>query len=162
MEIQQCWNCFITAEKLLKKGNGRGALPLFQRVLDHLPTHIYQALESKNTRPCQFVCLIAGQRDAAMYQSTILNSLGKPEQAYNTLRQSYALMQFLALEQIPLVKATFPVIEETTNQLLSHLDALCRSQHNQEWQNRLSELTYAHNRFSTLNPHQRPSPSSYC
>lgn len=67
---------------------------LYEDVLNHLPNHIHSALENEQTKPCQFVCLVSGLRDASVAQSEILNKLGMQQEAFSALNQSYALLQF--------------------------------------------------------------------
>ncbi|MCY9852408.1 hypothetical protein [Vibrio mediterranei] len=161
MELQQCWSRFVNAEKLLKQGSWPEAKHLFSQVLDSLPSHVYHALECKQTRPCQFVFLVTGLRDASIYQSSILNSIGEPQQAFETLNRCYALLQFLSLEQTQLIKIVYAAIEESTDLVLSHMEAFCASQHSAEWTRKFNELSRSHHSIAVLNPHTNPTPNSH-
>ncbi len=105
MNLQQCWTTYLQAEKLLEQGHWPQAHYLFEDVLHHLPHHIQHATHDENTKPCQMSCLIAGLRDAAVYQSEILNNMGQYQRAFEVLNQSYALLQFMSIEESDLVAA---------------------------------------------------------
>lgn len=160
MELQQCWTRYVKAEELLQQGHWPEAQYLFKQVLDNLPSHVHKALEGEDTRPCQFVCLMAGVRDASISQSSILNSLGEQRQAFETLNQCYALMQFLSLEQTRLVEVTYSAIEENIELVLRHMEAFCASQHSQEWTHHFNEIQKAHYHFSALKPFKTTTPNS--
>lgn len=76
MNIEQCWMRYLKAEQLMEQGHWPEAHRLYEDVLNHLPNHIQSALDNEQTKPCQFVCLISGLRDASVAQSEILNKLG--------------------------------------------------------------------------------------
>ena len=49
---------------------------LYEQVLNHLPTHLQEALLDDETKACQFSGLIEGLSDAAISQAEILNRMG--------------------------------------------------------------------------------------
>lgn len=119
MDLQQCWTHYLKAEQLLEQGHWPEAHYLYDQVLCHLPTHIQSALDCKDTKPCQFSCLLTGLRDAAVSQSEILNKLGQHDRAFELLNQSYALLQFLSIESADLVKATYHILDKTVKSYYS-------------------------------------------
>lgn len=104
MNIEQCWMRYLKAEQLMEQGHWPEAHRLYDDVLNNLPNHIHLALENAQTKPCQFVCLITGLRDASVTQSEILNKLGLQHDAFSILNQTYALFQFLQLESHELIE----------------------------------------------------------
>lgn len=160
MELKQCWIQYQKAEKLMERGQLPEAFSLFKLVLDHLPAHVHSAVENRGTRPCQFVCLLGGITDAAIAQSKILESLGRQQQAFDTLNQNYALMQFLSLEQSDLVNATIQVIESNGETLLKHMEAFCAQQRCAKWMLEFNEIQKAHYHFNALKPSSYWTPSA--
>ncbi|MGF1908380.1 hypothetical protein L4C38_02945 [Vibrio kasasachensis] len=150
MDLQQCWSHYLKAEQLLEQGHWPEAQYLYDQVLSHLPTHIHEAVASLQTKPCQFVCLIIGYRDAAVSQSQILNRMGRYQAAFDCLNQAYALLQFLSIEQCELVNSTGHQISKASDDLLKHIGAFCSSQRNANWMFEFELLQKAQHYFDTL------------
>ncbi len=112
-------------DALLKSGATDGTRPLarssslYDDVLNNLPNHIHLALENAQTKPCQFVCLITGLRDASVTQSEILNKLGLQHDAFSILNQTYALFQFLQLESHDLIERVGHLLGQQSEDLLA-------------------------------------------
>lgn len=112
-------------DALLKSGATDGTRPLarssslYDDVLNNLPNHIHLALENAQTKPCQFVCLITGLRDASVTQSEILNKLGLQHDAFSILNQTYALFQFLQLESHELIERVGHLLGQQSEDLLA-------------------------------------------
>ncbi|MDG2609637.1 hypothetical protein P7M09_27815, partial [Vibrio parahaemolyticus] len=123
---------------------------LYEDVLNHLPNHIHSALENEQTKPCQFVCLVSGLRDASVAQSEILNKLGMQQEAFSALNQSYALLQFLQLESHDLIGRVSQMLSKHSEDLLAHMAAFCSAQRNAEWMIELDHVTRAHEQFLYL------------
>lgn len=150
MELQQCWSHYLKADQLLEQGHWPEAHYLFEQVLTHLPEHIHSALNNQETKPCQFTCLVTGIRDAAVAQSHILNRMGQYEQAFNTLNQTYALLQFVSLEGSDLIRTIGCILIKHCDDLLQHMAAFCSSQRNARWMLELETVQKAHHHFDAL------------
>ena len=150
MELQQCWMCYLKAEKLMEHGYWPEAHQLYGEVLDHLPNHIHQALENENIKPCQFSCLLSGLRDATVAQSEILNQMGQQQRAFTTLNQCYALLQFISLETSYLVQRTMTLIDNKSEDILRHMGAFCRAQRDAQWMLKYEHIQKAHHHFAKL------------
>ncbi|EPF8031355.1 hypothetical protein ACSW0U_001201 [Vibrio fluvialis] len=160
MNLQQCWTTYLQAEKLLEQGHWPQAHYLFEDVLHHLPHHIQHATHDENTKPCQMSCLIAGLRDAAVYQSEILNNMGQYQRAFEVLNQSYALLQFMSIEESDLVAAVSSVLEKNSNELLRHIGAFCLAQRNASWQLEYEQVEKAHHYFTQLKSYRELQSSA--
>ncbi|MFV8438120.1 hypothetical protein [Vibrio owensii] len=150
MNIEQCWMRYLKAEQLMEQGHWPEAHRLYEDVLSHLPNHIHSALENEQTKPCQFVCLISGLRDASVAQSEILNKLGMQQEAFAALNQSYALFQFLQLESHDLIGRVSQMLSKQSEDLLAHMAAFCSAQRNAQWMIELEHVTRAHEQFLYL------------
>lgn len=150
MDLQQCWTHYLKAEQLLEQGHWPEAHYLYDQVLNHLPTHIQSAMDSEETKPCQFSCLLTGLRDAAVSQSEILNKMGQHQRAFDLLNQSYALLQFMSIETSDLVKATHHILEKNSDELLRHMGAFCTAQRNAQWMLEYEQVQKAHHHFAAL------------
>ncbi|WP_440889501.1 hypothetical protein [Vibrio sp. WZ-1] len=150
MNIEQCWMRYLKAEQLMEQGHWPEAHRLYDDVLSHLPTHIHSSLENEQTKPCQFVCLITGLRDAAVTQSEILNKMGQQTDAFKTLNQTYALFQFLQLESHDLINRVNNLLSKQSEDLLAHMAAFCSAQRNAQWMIELDNVTRAHEQFLYL------------
>ncbi|MBF9003259.1 MULTISPECIES: hypothetical protein [Vibrio] len=150
MDLQQCWSSFLKAEQLLQDGHWPQAHYLLEDILHDLPGHINQAATDDHTKPCQFSCLIAGLRDTTVYQSEILNNMGQQQRAFEALNQSYALLQFLSIEDSDLIRSVSKVLEKHSEDLLHHMGAFCHAQRNAQWQLEYEQVEKAHHHFSQL------------
>ncbi|GAA5646618.1 hypothetical protein [Vibrio proteolyticus] len=150
MDLQQCWSSYLKAEQLLDQGHWPQAHYLYEDVLSSLPGHIQSALRSDETKPCQFVCLLSGLRDAAVSQSEILNRMGQHQRAFDVLNQAYALLQFIAIEPNALVRSTDSVLEKQSEDLLRHLGVFCSAQRNAQWMLEYEQVEKAHHYFTNL------------
>lgn len=128
MELQQCWNSFLQAEQLLKQGHWSQAHYLLEDVLHYMPQHIHSAAHDEQTKPCQMACLITGLRDAAIAQSEIFNNIGQYQRAFDALNQAYALLQFLSIEEIDLMRRLNSTLCQVSEYLLRHINAFCYAQ----------------------------------
>lgn len=143
-------------DALFESGAIDGARPLpeahrlYEDVLNHLPSHIHKALENDLTKPCQFVCLVSGLRDASVAQSEILNKLGLQRDAFSALNQTYALFQFLQLESHELIERVGHLLGQQSEDLLAHMAAFCSAQRNAQWMIELDHVTRAHEQFLHL------------
>ncbi|WP_047047121.1 hypothetical protein [Vibrio mexicanus] len=161
MDIQQCWSSYLKADQLLEQGYLNEAHQLYASVLEYLPTHIHNALDYEQLKPCQFQNLLVGARNCAIAQSEILNKLGKQEQAFEVIHQSYALMQFLSLESMPLVQACAEIIEANSCTLLRTMEAFCFAQRSAKWQLEFETIKQAHYQFARLKVYTVPHNASY-
>ncbi|BCL73484.1 conserved hypothetical protein [Vibrio nigripulchritudo MADA3029] len=161
MDLEQCWARFMKAEELLEQGHWPEARYLFEDVLDHLPSHISEAVESDDIKPCQMSCLLAGFKDAAISQSEILNRMGQQQEAFDLLNQAYAHMQFLALEQQDIVRAVEPNLIQHSETIFRHIAAFCAAQRNSEWQLELDALQKAHHHFNQLKLYSERTSAVY-
>jgi hypothetical protein len=150
MDIEQCWMRYMKAGQLIQQGHWPEAHRLYEDVLNHLPNHIHSALENEQTKPCQFICLISGLRDASVAQSEILNRLGSQRAAFSALNQTYALFQFLQLESHDLIERLSHLLAQQSEDLLAHMAAFCTAQRNAEWMIELQHVTHAHEQFLHL------------
>ncbi|CAM2775470.1 hypothetical protein VIMY103929_02625 [Vibrio mytili] len=150
MDIEQCWMRYIKAQELMHQGHWPEAQRLYEDVLEHLPNHVHHALEDNHTKPCQFVCLISGLRDASIAQSELFNRLGLKRAAFSTLNQTYALLQFLQLENHELVRRTEQYLAKHSEDLLAHMAAFCAAQRHATWMIELDQVTRAHEKFLYL------------
>ncbi|WP_114767598.1 hypothetical protein [Vibrio rhodolitus] len=150
MDLNQCWNHYLKAEQLLEQGHWPEAQYLYDQVLHHMPTHIQSAVETTKTKPCQFVCLITGYRDAAVSQSQILNRMGQYQAAFDCLNQAYALLQFLSLENNDLIRTTNNLVTKASDDLLQHIGAFCSSQRSANWMFEYELLQKAQHYFDNL------------
>lgn len=150
MDLQQCWSHYLKAEQLLQQGHWPEAHYLYHQVLEHLPSHLQNALTDGHTKPCQFSCLIACLRDAAVSQSEILNKMGQQQQAFDLLNQTHAHLQFVSIESFDLVHATQAIIHQQCEDLLKHIAAFCSAQRSAKWMFELEQIQKAHHYFSTL------------
>jgi len=150
MEIQQCWQHYLEAEKLMEQGYWPEAHRLYSNVLAELPIHIQQAVHDEDIRPCQFSCLLSGLRDAAVAQSGIFNQQGQHNSAFSVLNQSYALLQFVSLESCQLIERTSALIEKQSEDILRHIEIFCRAQSSDHWLNEFEHMRKSHQRFSLL------------
>ncbi|WP_394145163.1 hypothetical protein [Vibrio atypicus] len=160
MDLQQCWTHYLKAEQLLEQGHWPEAHHLYDEVLNHLPHHIHAAIECNDTKPCQFSCLLTGLRDAAVSQSEILNRMGQQQRAFELLNQSYALLQFMSIEESELVQATHHVLEKNSEELLRHMGQFCTAQRNAQWMLEFEQVQKAHHYFSTLKTYNAVSQSA--
>ncbi|NOH96058.1 hypothetical protein [Vibrio sp. 99-70-13A1] len=161
MELEQCWMYYLKAEQLMEQGHWPEAQRLYHDVLSHLPNHIQEAAFESNIKPCQFACLLAGLRDASVAQSELLNRLGQQQQAFDTLNQSYALLQFISLENTSLIQRTHLLLEKQSEDLLNHLIAFCSAQRSSHWMLELEQIQRAHHHFGQLKstPETHSSPN---
>ena len=150
MEIERCWMHYLKAEQLMEQGHWPEAQRLYGDVLNYLPHHIQDAAYQSDIKPCQFACLLAGLRDASVAQSEILNRLGQHQQAFDTLNQSFALMQFISLESTELIQRTHELLEKQSEDLLNHLIAFCSAQRSSHWMLELEQIQRAHHHFGQL------------
>ncbi|OLQ86384.1 hypothetical protein BIY22_12110 [Vibrio panuliri] len=150
MDLKQCWNHYLKAEQLLEQGHWPEAQYLYDLVLSNMPTHIQESANNSATKPCQFVCLVSGYRDAAVSQSQILNKMGQYQAAFDCLNHAHALLQFLSIEQNDLVRATEHLITKASDDLLRHIGAFCSSQRNASWMFEFELLQKAQHYFDTL------------
>lgn len=160
MNIEQCWMHYIKAGQLMQQGHWPEAHRLYEDVLNHLPHHIHSALENDQTKPCQFVCLISGLRDASVAQSEILNKLGLRQDAFSALNQTYALFQFLQLEKHDLIERLASLLAQQSDDLLAHMAAFCSAQRNAKWMLELEHVTRAHEQFLLLQAMISAEPAS--
>lgn len=160
MNLQDCWTNFLTAEQLLEDGHWSAAHQVFEKVLQHLPQHIQTALHDEETRPCQFACLLRGLKDATTSQSEILNHMGEHHAAFDLLNQSYALLQFIALEPNVLVKHSTQTLEKHSDDLLKHMTAFCAAHHDSHWAGELQKVEESHHHFRNLTQHRFVSAQS--
>lgn len=150
MDLQQCWTHYLKAEQLLEQGHWPEAYYLYDQVLAYLPSHVQQAMEDDNTKPCQFRCLTTALRDAAITQSEILNKMGQHQRAFELLNQTYAQLQFMSIEPNPLVEAISHILHHQCEDLLHHMTAFCSAQRSAQWMLELQEVQKAHHHFATL------------
>ncbi|HFG1615673.1 TPA: hypothetical protein ACGFX0_000513 [Vibrio cholerae] len=150
MELQQCWNSFFQAEQLLKQGHWSQAHYLLEDVLHYMPQHIHSAAHDEQTKPCQMTCLITGLRDAAIAQSEIFNNIGQYQRAFDALNQAYALLQFLSIEEIDLMRRLNTTLCQVSEYLLRHINAFCYAQRSAEWQLEYQQVEKAHFYFNQL------------
>ncbi|MGD8110096.1 hypothetical protein [Vibrio sp. NTOU-M3] len=161
MDLHQCWAHYLKAEQLLEQGHWPEANYLFEQVLNHMPGHIQTALHSEETKPCQFVCLLTGLRDAAISQSEILNRMGQQQHAFDVLNHAYALLQFISIETLPLVESAANILHKHSEDLMKHLGAFCSAQRNAEWMLEFEHVQKAHHHFSALKSYQPESCYSH-
>ncbi|MDA0149575.1 tetratricopeptide repeat protein [Vibrio sp. LaRot3] len=150
MDLQQCWTHYLKAEQLLEQGHWPEAHYLFEQVLSHMPEHVHAALNNKETKPCQFSCLVTGIRDASVSQSQILNRMGQHQEAFDTLNQTYALLQFISIEPSDLVRTTDHILRKHSEDLLRHMGAFCSAQRNAQWMLEFEQVQKAHHHFDSL------------
>ncbi|WP_322804387.1 hypothetical protein SO574_19195 [Vibrio alfacsensis] len=150
MDLEQCWMRYLKAEQFTTQGHWPEAHRLYDDVLSHLPNHIHAVLEDEQTKPCLFICMISGLRDASVAQSEILNKLGLHQEAYSTLNQSYALLQFLQLENHPLIHRVRSLLSKQSEDLLAHMAAFCSAQRDAKWMIELNHVSRAHEQFLQL------------
>ncbi|GLQ76339.1 hypothetical protein [Vibrio penaeicida] len=161
MDLEQCWARFVKAEELLEQGHWPEAQYLYNDVLEHLPIYVTQAAESEDIKPCQMSCLLAGLKDAAISQSEILNKMGQQREAFDLLNQTYAHMQFLALEQYDIVRAVEPTLIQHSETIFRHIAAFCAAQRNASWQLELDALQKAHHHFNQLKLYSERTSAVY-
>ncbi|END2486750.1 hypothetical protein ABLY42_000304 [Vibrio vulnificus] len=150
MNIEQCWMRFLKAQELMEQGHWPEAHHLFGEVLTFLPTHIQNAVHEQALKPCQLVCLLSGLRDASTMQSELYNRMGLYQDAFSTLNNSYALFQFIALEQGELIERIHSMLCKLSDDLLSYMTAFCHAQRNAQWMFELEQVNRAHAHFTTL------------
>ncbi len=150
MDIDQCWMHYIKAGQLMKQGHWPEAHRLYEEVLNHLPDYLHKAFEDGQTKPCQFVCLVSGLRDASVAQSEILNRLGQHREAFAALNKTYALFQFLQLERSDLIERLKDLLAQQSEDLLAHMAAFCSAQRNEEWMLELDRVSRTHEQFLQL------------
>ncbi|MFG0607415.1 hypothetical protein KSS82_03745 [Vibrio mimicus] len=150
MDLQQCWNGFLQAEQLLKQGHWPQAHYLLEDVLHFMPLHIQNAAHDEETKPCQMACMLTGLRDAAIAQSEILNNMGQHQRTFDVLNQTYALLQFLSIEDAALMQRLNPTLCQISEHLLQHLNAFCYAQRSAEWQLEYQQVEKAHFYFNQL------------
>ncbi len=161
MDLEQCWARFIKAEELLGQGHWPEARYLYDDVLEYLPGYIEQAAESKHTKPCQMACLLAGFKDATINQSDILNKMGQQRQAFDLLNQTYAHIQFLALEQYDILRAVEPTLIQHSESIFRHIAAFCAAQRNASWHLELDVLQKSHHHFNQLKLYSERTSAVY-
>lgn len=154
MDLKQCWSHYLKAKKCLTQGHWPEAYYLFDDVLRHLPTHLQRAVQDDQTQPCQLVCLIAGLKETAISQADILNSMGQPQQAYQALNQTYALLQFLSIETTELIQLVAQVFDKHSNDLLEQINIFCHTQRSASWQLEYANVEKAHRYFTQLKYYQ--------
>ncbi|MEZ9056644.1 hypothetical protein [Vibrio pelagius] len=159
MDLERCWMHYLKAEQLMEQGHWPEAQRLYGDVLSSLPHHIQNAAFQNDIKPCQFACLLTGLRDASISQAEILNKLGQQQDAFDTLNQTYALMQFISLEDNSLIKRTHSLLEQQSEELLRHLIAFCSAQRNAHWMLELEQLQRAHHYFGQLKSTHDTYPS---
>ncbi len=150
MNVEQCWLRYLKGQELLDQGHWPEAHRLFDDVMAHLPTHIQTALDDEHIKPCQFNCLLTGLRDCCIAQAEIFNKLGLQQDAFASLNQTYALFQFLALEQNSLIDSVQPSLSEHSEDLLAHMSAFCAAQRNAQWMLEFEQVSRAHQHFLQL------------
>lgn len=154
MDLKQCWSHYLKAKKYLAQDHRSEAYYLFDDVLRYLPAHLHQAVQDDQTQPCQLVCLIAGLKETAISQADILNNMGQPQQAYQVLNQTYALLQFLSIETIELIQLVAHVFDKHSHDLLEQINILCHSQRSALWQLEYANVEKAHRYFTQLKYYQ--------
>ncbi len=95
-----------------------------------------------------------------MYQSEILNTMGQQQGAYQVLNQSYALLQFLSIENSPLVRSVASVLDSNSHDLLEHINAFCHAQRAASWQLEYANIEKVHRYFTQLKHQQGQSTSA--
>lgn len=150
MDLQQCWTTYLKAEKLTEQGHWPEAHYLYDQVLNHLPTHLQEALLDDETKACQFSGLIRGLSDAAISQAEILNRMGQQRQAFELINQTYAQLQFLSIESFELVQTTLFVIQSQCEDLLRYLGAFCSAQRSAKWMLEFEHVQRSHDFFTNL------------
>ncbi|MGL4830685.1 MAG: hypothetical protein ACRCXG_15490 [Vibrio sp.] len=160
MDIQQCWDGFLQADRLLKQGHWPQAHYMLDDVLHFMPLHIQNAAYDDQTKPCQMAYMITGLQDAAIAQSAILNNMGQYQRAFDVLNQAYALLQFLSLEDIDLMRRLDSTLCQINEHLLLHLSAFCCAQRNAKWQLEYQQVEKAHFYFNQLRSPRSLSPTS--
>ncbi len=88
-----------------------------------MPQHIHSAAHDEKTKPCQMACLLTGLRDGAIAQSEIFNNIGQYQRAFDALNQVYALLQFLSIEEIDLMRRLNSTLCQVSEYLLRHINA---------------------------------------
>jgi len=161
MNLEQCWQIFLKAESLTEQGHWPEAFHLYDQVLASLPEHLTNAVSDQQTPPCQLVCIIRGLRDATVHQSEILNKMGQQKCAFDLLNQTYAQLQFLALEPSPKIEKLQRVLAMHSEELFTHISAFCIAQRNASWQMELSSIEKAHQSFTQLKSPSAHSQVSY-
>lgn len=154
MDIENCWARFLKAEELVNQGHWPEAYHLFDDVLCHLPWHIHASIHNDHIRSCQFSSMLTGLYDAAVYQSVILNQMGRQSSAFNVLNQAHATFQFLSIEDVQLVVATREILDKHSDALLEQIGVFCTSQRNASWMLELEYVQRAHHYFGNLKRHQ--------
>lgn len=160
MELQQCWTRYLKAEQLMEQGHWPEAHYLYEDVLHHLPTHIQTAVNDHHVKPCQFACLLSGLKDAAVSQSQIYNQLGRPNQAFTSLNQSYALLQFLSIEPSRIIASVHSVLSKHCDDLLHHMAVFCHAQRDAQWLVTFGEIEQTHQQFNKLKIYSDLPPRS--
>lgn len=152
MEIKQCWSYYIKAEELNGQGHWPEAYKLYGDVLDHMPKCIETAISCDSTKPCQLLCMLDGFRTATVHQSEILNNLGKDEEAFYQLNQTYSYIQFLRLESSALTRRINPALHQHGEELFRYIVAFCTAQRSAKWMLELESIQKAHHHFHELQP----------
>ncbi|MGF1719502.1 hypothetical protein L4D20_05560 [Vibrio kyushuensis] len=150
MDIQHCWRAYQKAELLLAQGHWPEAYHLFDNVLHYMPSHINASIYQDNMEPCQFVALISTLRDSAIAQSKVLTKMGRHQCAFHVLNQCYCQLQFISIEECPLVIKTLSIINKYGEDLVSHISQFCASQRNAQWMLELDTLQRSHHYFSQI------------
>lgn len=106
--------------------------------------------------------MLTGLYDAAIYQSIILNQMGKQESAFEVLNQAHATFQFLSIEDTQLVVATRELLDKQSDALLEQMGIFCTSQRNASWMLEFEYVQKAHHYFGNLKRHQDHIAASAC
>ncbi|SHO54614.1 hypothetical protein [Vibrio quintilis] len=150
MNLEQCWTYYVKAEELNQQGHWPEAFHLYHDFLANLPDHLQSAMAGHSTKPCQFMCMLDGFKNATIHQSEILNTLGKNEAAFQLLNQTYNYLQFMVLEPFSLRPAVHDVIVDHSETLLQHIEAFCAAQRSATWMLELEQIQRAHYHFHQL------------
>lgn len=150
MKLEQCWQHYTKAEELIQQGHWPEAYYLYNDVLSHLPNYIHHAVSCPNTRPCQFACMLDGYRNACISQSEILNHLGRKDEAFTLLSDTYNFFQFLTLESCAIVQSLESVLHNHSENLFRHISAFCAAQRNSDWMQELANIQRSHHHFHQL------------
>ncbi|MGC9423538.1 hypothetical protein [Vibrio sp.] len=154
MELKPCWSHYLKAKQLMAQHHWPEAHYLLIDVLHHLPKHLYDAAQNAQTKPCQFICLMTGLKESAIYQSDILSKMGQDQYAYQAINQTYALLQFLSIETSPLIRSVANVINTLCNELLEHIHRFCHNQRSASWRIEYQNVEKTHRYFTQLKYHQ--------
>ncbi|MCK6263729.1 hypothetical protein KP803_10635 [Vibrio sp. ZSDE26] len=150
MNIQHCWETYQKAELLLAEGHWPEAYHLFDNVLHYIPEHINTSVYQDDIEPCQFVALVSTLRDTSIAQSKVLMRMGRQQCAFHVMNQCYCQLQFISIEDSPLVIKTLSIINKYSEDMVSHISEFCASQRSAQWMIELETLQRSHHYFSQI------------